>query len=242
MPGASDAIISELSSMTTAAWQESVRILRDSSKASQSGIRPSTTTIRNSWPASRAFSREIMAARPLPTADSRMPHLLHNAAMTRWLGPLWSTISIGTSINAGTRSSADESGTCCAVILTVKWKVLPLPTALSSQIRPPIKATSCDEIARPSPVPPYVRVVLPSAWANASKIVYCFSEGIPIPLSSTVKRNSTSRFVSASDCTETKTSPRCVNLTALPIRLTRIWRNRSASPTRYSTSPLFWCE
>ena len=36
----------------------------------------------------------------------------------------------------------------------VKWNVLPFPGSLSTQIRPPISAASCDEIARPSPVPP----------------------------------------------------------------------------------------
>ena len=38
--------------------------------------------------------------------------------------------------------------------LAVKWKVLPVPTSLSTQMRPPISSTSCDEIVRPSPVPP----------------------------------------------------------------------------------------
>ena len=32
-----------------------------------------------------------------------------------------------------------------------------------------------DEIARPRPVPPYLRVVEPSAWANGSKIARCLS-------------------------------------------------------------------
>ena len=41
-----------------------------------------------------------------------------------------------------------------------------LPGALSTPISPPISSTSCLEIARPSPVPPYLRVVEPSAWAN----------------------------------------------------------------------------
>src|SRR5450759_578962 len=50
---------------------------------------------------------------------------------------------------------------------TVKWKQLPLPTSLSTQILPCIIVTSRAEIVRPNPVPPYCRVVEPSAWVNA---------------------------------------------------------------------------
>ena len=53
----------------------------------------------------------------------------------------------------------------------VKWNVVPLPGSLSSQIFPPIRWTSVAEIVKPSPVPPKRRVVEPSAWLNASKIV-----------------------------------------------------------------------
>src|SRR5689334_18229088 len=45
----------------------------------------------------------------------------------------------------------------------VKWNVLPWPASLSSQILPPIKWTSREQIVRPKPVPPYSRVVEPSA-------------------------------------------------------------------------------
>ena len=45
-----------------------------------------------------------------------------------------------------------------------------LAGSLSTQMRPPISSTSCVEMVRPSPVPPYLRVVEPSACAKASKI------------------------------------------------------------------------
>ena len=70
----------------------------------------------------------------------------------------------------------------------VKWNVLPLPTSLSTQIRPPISSTSRVEMASPRPVPPYRRVVEPSAWAKASKMRCCLSCGMPMPVSDTVKR------------------------------------------------------
>ena len=38
--------------------------------------------------------------------------------------------------------------------LTVNRNVLPLPTSLSSQMRPPIMATRRDTMVSPSPVPP----------------------------------------------------------------------------------------
>src|SRR2546425_1933329 len=43
--------------------------------------------------------------------------------------------------------------------------------------------------SKPSPVPPYLRVVEPSAWEKASKIICCFSIGMPIPVSLTEKCN-----------------------------------------------------
>ena len=42
----------------------------------------------------------------------------------------------------------------------VKWKVLPRPTSLSTQIRPPISSTSREAMASPRPVPPKRRVVV----------------------------------------------------------------------------------
>ena len=58
----------------------------------------------------------------------------------------------------------------CRPKRAVKWNVLPLPTSLSTQMRPPISSTSCGEMARPRPVPPNRRVVELSAWLKASKI------------------------------------------------------------------------
>ena len=46
----------------------------------------------------------------------------------------------------------------------VKWKVEPLPGSLSTHIRPPMSSPRRLLIARPSPVPPYRRVVEASTW------------------------------------------------------------------------------
>ncbi len=42
-------------------------------------------------------------------------------------------------------------------------------------------------MASPSPVPPYWRLVEASACWNASKIIRCFSGGMPMPVSATSK-------------------------------------------------------
>ena len=48
--------------------------------------------------------------------------------------------------------------------VAVKLKVLPSPDLLSTQISPPIISTRRLLMARPRPVPPYLRVVEVSAW------------------------------------------------------------------------------
>src|SRR5277367_4857451 len=68
---------------------------------------------------------------------------------------------------------------------TVKKKVVPEPGVLSSQIRPPIISTNRFEMVSPSPVPPYLRVVVPSACEKASNMCCCFEAGTPMPVSRT---------------------------------------------------------
>ena len=64
-------------------------------------------------------------------------------------------------------------------------KVLPSPGELTSLISPPSSFDSSRLIARPRPVPPYLRDVEPSACWNASKIICCLSGAIPMPVSVT---------------------------------------------------------
>ncbi|GBU27702.1 hypothetical protein R84B8_01241 [Treponema sp. R8-4-B8] len=67
----------------------------------------------------------------------------------------------------------------------VKKKVEPFPNSDSIHIEPPISSTMFLEIASPSPVPPYLRVVLDSACANDLKSFACCSGLMPIPVSLT---------------------------------------------------------
>ena len=109
--------------------------------------------------------------------------------------------------------------------------MLPTPGSLCSLISPPRSRVSSRQIDRPRPVPPYLRLVEPSACANDSKIDCCFSKGMQMPVSTT--RNATTfearlRFsfeglqppmaISAMN----STLPFSVNLKALLSRLFRI--------------------
>ena len=63
--------------------------------------------------------------------------------------------------------------------------VLPCAGALDSLISPPSSVASSRLMARPSPVPPYLRLVPASACWKASKMSFCFSGAMPIPVSLT---------------------------------------------------------
>ena len=66
---------------------------------------------------------------------------------------------------AGTLGALDAGlgspSTACTGSL--KWKLLPRPGSLSTQMLPPISCTSRAQMVRPSPVPPNSRVVELSA-------------------------------------------------------------------------------
>src|SRR5215475_3970278 len=57
---------------------------------------------------------------------------------------------------------------------------------------PPMRATSRAAMVRPRPVPPYLRVVEVSSCSNARKMRSCWSGGMPMPVSRTMKRRPTS--------------------------------------------------
>ena len=59
------------------------------------------------------------------------------------------------------------------------------PGSLDTFSVPPIRTTSCREIARPSPVPPKRREVELSAWVNASKRCSACRLAMPMPVSRT---------------------------------------------------------
>ena len=64
-------------------------------------------------------------------------------------------------------------------------KVEPLPGVELDLSSPPSRRVISRLIERPRPVPPYLRLVVPSACWKASKISFCLSSGMPMPVSVT---------------------------------------------------------
>ena len=104
----------------------------------------------------------------------------------------------------------------------VKPNVLPLPGLLCTETWPPINSVSCLEIANPSPVPPYLRVVEASACSKAWNRRSICASVMPMPVSLTENSTSWQSAVSSRTRTWTATSPFSVNLTALLQKLIRI--------------------
>ena len=140
--------------------------------------------------------------------------------------------------SAGASDAASSSATCSpASNSRLKLKLLPLPGVLSTSICPPMPWVSCWEMASPSPVPPYCRVMVLSAWEKDLNNRACCSSFMPIPLSRTSKCIVT-RSSDRADCLiSTTTAPFSVNLMALPARLIRIWPRRVGSPSSVSGNP-----
>ena len=114
----------------------------------------------------------------------------------------------------------------------------PWPGALRTRMPAPIKPSRRWQIANPSPVPPYCRVVEPSACENCSKMRPCADSLMPMPVSRTVMRTLVSCSPHSSTSSRSSTSPSSVNLIALPNRLVKTWRSRNGSPR--STGAASW--
>jgi hypothetical protein len=97
---------------------------------------------------------------------------------------------------------------------------------------PPIMFTKRLLMVRPSPVPPYLRVVELSAWLKASNSLAICSCVRPIPVSLTENISFTWPSSCLSTSVEITISPESVNLTALLAKLIRTCPNRKGSPTR----------
>ena len=70
--------------------------------------------------------------------------------------------------------------------------MLPSPGSLSTWISPPSRRAISRQIDRPRPVPPYLRLVVPSACRNASKMTSSLSAAMPMPVSITAKASMSS--------------------------------------------------
>ena len=87
-------------------------------------------------------------------------------------------------------------------------------------------------MARPSPVPPKVRVVEASAWVKRSNSCSTWASDTPTPVSFTDSDSQTCPSVPGSQDAVTVTPPSVVNFTALDSKFSRTCRNRPESPIR----------
>ena len=214
------------------------RIRRVASRPSISGIIMSIRTRSKSFSPSRR-----MASWPFSTTSAITPRSPRISSTISWLKRLSSASS--TRIPPG-NTGATKSPEICPTVASslarvgssaiasgsVNWKTLPAPTVLSTQIRPPIMPTSCREMARPRPVPPYFLAVEVSACEKAWKSLPICSCVNPMPVSATEKCSVALVAVCSPQTQLTSTPPLLVNLTALPIRLVSICVSRSGSPSR----------
>ena len=177
-----------------------------------------------------AARNRASAVAPSTTQDACMPQAVSCASKMARLVAWSSTHKTCTPRNSGSVAPVASAGAGRGASRTVNQKVLPWPGVLSTPIAPPIRVTSGCEMVRPNPVPPYFRVVEPSAWENAWNRRAWTSGGMPMPVSVTANRSRAVSSCASTSPARTTTSPRSVNFRALPTRLVRIWRSRPGSP------------
>ena len=204
---------------------------------SMSGMCMSVTTTSTGCTSSHASAS---AARSNSTRS--MPQRLSCLSRIRKLTSVSSTTAarLPARLTICSEDSMAASGASVWPSRAVNQKVEPSPGADCSPTSPPISPASRLQMASPSPVPPYLRVVLASTWTKDWNRAVCRSGAMPMPVS--LMRNSTSApswaLKSSSTCAETTTWPFSVNLTALLTRLSSTWRSRVTSPrTQPGSSP-----
>jgi len=121
----------------------------------------------------RESTRASVTGRPPLSAASSFARpsspLAASAASSTYGARVWRRIirfaSLSSTISTCAWYPRGASGTCSAGMPKgmVNENVLPRPGSLSTHMRPPIRSTSPRLMVRPSPVPPYLRVVEESA-------------------------------------------------------------------------------
>ena len=103
--------------------------------------------------------------------------------------------------------------------------VLPVPSSLSTQMRPPWCSTISLQIGRPRPVPFGLSVSVSPTCLKRSNTLGWSAAAMPMPVSVTLTTSSPPRRTARQ-----VTEPASVNLTAFEIRLMTTWISRSRSP------------
>ena len=123
-------------------------------------------------------------------------------------------------------TSASTAGAAAGRSGSDSRKLAPEPGVPEATRSPPISRASWRLMAKPRPVPPWVRAMLASLWSNGVNSRAIWSSSRPGPVSRTWQRTCPS-WVDRVRVTE----PVSVNLMALENRLLRIWRSRVGSPS-----------
>ena len=131
---------------------------------------------------------------PVVDAAGRVVGILSALDLLRWMDDRTATnpgvhaalaAASGPRVGVTDWSGAHEA--CCdgevAILGMVKWKVLPLPSWLCAQMRPPCVSTMHFEMCRPSPNPRRSRL----SWRKRSNTASSCSGGMPAPVSDTEK-------------------------------------------------------
>src|SRR5690606_31665162 len=133
----------------------------------------------------------VTASKPFTATSTSAPQRLKKDCATITFIALSSTNKMVIPAK-GFPSSAGRDDECCGldilVLLSNVWikkKVETFPSSLTNCSEECCSSKILLEIARPKPVPPKPLEVEESACVNLSKIIFCFSLDIPIPVSVT---------------------------------------------------------
>ncbi len=141
-----------------------------------------------------------------------------------------STVSATTSRAFSPCGSGSDAGSAIGMG-RVSDMVVPFPSSLAISIAPPIRWASRCPIDNPSPVPPKVRVIPLPACANGWNRAACPSAEMPMPVSITENRTTSTPSFCSTRSARISIEPLEVNLIALLMRLLRICCSRRGSTT-----------
>ena len=211
-------------------WALTTRIAAARATPSMPGMNRSSRMTSNSSPAlisASAASADSTSRTLIDQRDSCAERMRRFVALSSTISARLPPRSIGCLTGTDTR---DEAGAVCSRTASLNVEPWPGFPELSAMSDPSIASARRLLMARPRPVPPYRRAMDESAWLNDWKSRPIWFFGMPMPVSRTATRSSTSS-PSTWLSTETTTSPFSVNFTAFDSRLRRIWRSRPRSPT-----------
>ncbi|GAA3150909.1 hypothetical protein GCM10020001_088160 [Nonomuraea salmonea] len=208
-----------------------------SSRAASSGPAAVTTSIVP--PRSRAVARSPMT---LSATSDNNP--LRRSSMTSSRRALTGARSAGCAGAPSAGAIASPGSYPGRATGRYSENTLPCPGVLRTVMAPPSRYAISRQIDSPSPVPPYLRLVVPSACWNAPKITSSCCPGMPTPVSTTRSamagpwgRTDAGSSPGAAGSMRSSTLPVSVNLTAFDSRFRSTCRSRESSVSSSAGTP-----